>query len=356
MKIKNKMLLSIFLLVNVLIADVVEDSFKTNHSIYYSDIDSFGTDIKVKYKIWSIYSEPVIVSNAKYTNIDSELKVNGKIYKTKNIPNNILNKCSMYELKILSKLNHSNTNPLYIEFDTGVMVKNKWSFNSPESPNWDKFILNDYNGYIKKDWAKDLYNDDISFISEKITSIKFDMTAVKYWINEENLKNSKISKSQYNQIKEKINREKRKISNYISNKKEEIKNRELPKLKNVWIDEDTNLMWQDEKHSSKEWDSYQNDISFKKVGNWNYANKYCNKLQLNDFNNWRLPNIDELSEIKNKRNNFNYTKAFRGVWSYSSKGRKKLSVGYHEYDKGEDLIYTEKKSIVNFIKCVREVE
>ena len=52
------------------------------------------------------------------------------------------------------------------------------------------------------------------------------------------------------------------------------------------IDTDTQLEWQD---------SYEdNNI---KSGNWNYSITYCEDLKLDDKNDWRLPNINELKSI-----------------------------------------------------------
>jgi len=55
-----------------------------------------------------------------------------------------------------------------------------------------------------------------------------------------------------------------------------------------------NLMWQDEIYTDKESMAKGDKHSYGKVGKWKYAKRYCNKLSLNGYINWRLPTKTEL--------------------------------------------------------------
>ena len=57
------------------------------------------------------------------------------------------------------------------------------------------------------------------------------------------------------------------------------------KSQNVVIDTETKLMWQDDINVN---DNY---------GSFNQASNYCLDLSLNGFNDWYLPNLDELKTL-----------------------------------------------------------
>ena len=67
--------------------------------------------------------------------------------------------------------------------------------------------------------------------------------------------------------------------------KEKVVFQAKEKLKDIYIDKDTNLMWQD-------------DISVKTTNkNWDDAIKHCQNLTFAGYSDWRLPTIDELLSI-----------------------------------------------------------
>ena len=57
----------------------------------------------------------------------------------------------------------------------------------------------------------------------------------------------------------------------------------------IVVDNEKGLMWQDD-------DSVNNRID------WNHANAMASQLRLGNYNDWRLPSLDELLSIANKNN------------------------------------------------------
>jgi hypothetical protein len=64
----------------------------------------------------------------------------------------------------------------------------------------------------------------------------------------------------------------------------------------VAIDAKTNLVWQDEMYVREK---KNNDDE--KIGNFKYAKEYCEKLNLASHDDWRLPNVDELKTVIDKK-------------------------------------------------------
>jgi len=73
------------------------------------------------------------------------------------------------------------------------------------------------------------------------------------------------------------------------------------------IDTATHLMWQKQPLSKQDKQNYDNREEGGRVWNWSNAKKYCNNLSLVGYNDWRLPNRDELQSLitdtQNKRTN-----------------------------------------------------
>ena len=65
----------------------------------------------------------------------------------------------------------------------------------------------------------------------------------------------------------------------------------------VYIEEDAQLMWQDQKYTDKEDGAYERNCSHGKAGNWHHAMNYCERLDSAGYTDWRLPASDELQHI-----------------------------------------------------------
>ena len=301
-------LLLITLISSAIYAKEVSGTFKLN-SFRDNSGNSFDTEITVKYKIESLMGEPVVKATAKYE-VGDAVDIDGKSY-----PKSKLSKEQLAKLKIIDLVvsvpfdttyTGQGTNTLYIDISIGAIGKQgKWSFNPPNSPDWGKWI----------------YVNEYQYLDEK--------EAKKAYLG---LKRLGYGKSAYDSLAKA-----KKIEYSVSKIKPK-------KLKDIWIDEDTGLMWQDERYSQKEIENYmkyyKQHKNVGKTGSWYYAKEYCQDLILDGFNDWRLPSINELDRIKDKRNNFK-NMISRGYWSstrYNNKSAYAFSYKYYDEDKKPWLI------------------
>jgi len=119
--------------------------------------------------------------------------------------------------------------------------------------------------------------------------------------------------------------------------------------KEIVTDTTTNLQWQD-------------NIDAKTVTKtWKEAIEYCKALKLGDYTNWRLPSINELKSIINRKYiNPTISKSFKNTnitdfyWSSTTLTSSKYyarTVGFnYGYIKGFG------KRIKQYIRCVRDVK
>ncbi len=111
----------------------------------------------------------------------------------------------------------------------------------------------------------------------------------------------------------------------------------------IVIDKDTDMMWQD---SSK--------IVEK---NYNDAVKYCKNLSLGGYDNWKLPNIDELMSISDKsRNNPAIKKIFQNTknsfyWSSSKYKGDSSDAWLVNFDFGSDHYFGMSDKL--YVRCMR---
>jgi len=107
--------------------------------------------------------------------------------------------------------------------------------------------------------------------------------------------------------------------------------------KQVVIDNVTGLMWQDNNETIKIVKSWVTEANYKKQKyqdtSGDTASTYCTNLTLGDYNDWRLPTIDELANLTDygKRSPaidslfLNVDSNDRGYWSSTSNGTMSLS-------------------------------
>ncbi len=113
----------------------------------------------------------------------------------------------------------------------------------------------------------------------------------------------------------------------------------------IVLDSVSKLMWQDNINNEKLL------LSFKK------AKKYCAKLSLADFNDWRLPSINELKTIVDKTNHYNIKPFFNfikraGYWSRNGLLRSFDFYGYYmNFTSG--TVYYYNRLGAEHIRCVR---
>ncbi len=113
------------------------------------------------------------------------------------------------------------------------------------------------------------------------------------------------------------------------------------------------LLWQDQAYTATELKAYKNDINKNKVGNWNYAMRYCQELVIGKYKNWRLPQKDEL--IKSYKDNYKFKHSNQHSYWSSTLSPIDDSKYYAIYFRsGEEAIFD---GVVHYyIRCVHSVE
>lgn len=137
---------------------------------------------------------------------------------------------------------------------------------------------------------------------------------------------------------------------YYQNKK--IKDLKLLDA-NIYIDKETNTMWQNQIYSKEERNAFLDGISNNKVDTWINAKTYCSTLTLNGMTDWELPDITDLDSIfKKKKDLKDYT--LWPYWSSTTDGRNKdlaLGINFGRYD-----VLSRKKERVAYIRCFRKID
>jgi len=125
----------------------------------------------------------------------------------------------------------------------------------------------------------------------------------------------------------------------------------------IFFEESTGLMWQDDsdaKSIEKLWiteANYRLKNYFDTSGDT--ATTYCNNISLGDYNDWRLPTIDELEELYNKRSNLNnLTSSF--YWTSTSAKNDSYRAWVVHFNGGNVDHYN--KIFYGFVRCVRAGE
>ncbi len=117
----------------------------------------------------------------------------------------------------------------------------------------------------------------------------------------------------------------------------------------VFVEKDTQLMWQDQKYTDKEDGAYKRERSYGKAGNWKHAMHYCNSLDYAGYTDWRLPTSDELQHVHRIfGEEFRYNRG-DDFWSSTPTVEHKYDVVYA----ADGYIYQRKPSQSNYIRCVR---
>lgn len=120
------------------------------------------------------------------------------------------------------------------------------------------------------------------------------------------------------------------------------------KTGDVYIEHDADLMWQDELYKDYEEGAYKNERSAGKAGSWRHAKKYCRSLIYAGYSDWRLPTVNELIHLHEKRDILKYSTTADFWSSTPDKGNQYWSV----YS-ADGHPYKHHASDSQYIRCVR---
>jgi hypothetical protein len=117
----------------------------------------------------------------------------------------------------------------------------------------------------------------------------------------------------------------------------------------TYVQEETGLMWQDQKYTDAEDGAYANNRINSKVGSLKYALNYCKRLNYAGYSDWRLPTSDELVAVHRIEGQvFKYFRD-KDFWTSTptTEGR------YYVVYPADAYLYKRSKRESNYIRCVR---
>jgi len=117
----------------------------------------------------------------------------------------------------------------------------------------------------------------------------------------------------------------------------------------VYVEEDAQLMWQDQKYTDQEDGAYKRNRSYGKVGTWKHAMNYCKRLDYAGYTDWRLPTSDELLHVHGIPGEvFQYVRG-NDFWSSTPTVNNMYNVVFS----ADAYQYQRKPNQTNYIRCVR---
>lgn len=117
----------------------------------------------------------------------------------------------------------------------------------------------------------------------------------------------------------------------------------------VYSDISTKLMWQDAAYTDTDDGAYKQNKSKGKVGTWEHANHYCNRLFFHGHSDWRLPTSDELSTLHHKPAQHFMNHRDVDFWTSTPSDVEKYYVVFPV----DAYRYSRDQKEVHYIRCVR---
>lgn len=144
-----------------------------------------------------------------------------------------------------------------------------------------------------------------------------------------------------------------KKSSKISAKETVASPAKISNAKNIWINKETNLMWQNDDYKEEESNFYNSNTEGGKVFHFEGAQTYCKNLHIGGFHDWRLPKNEELVALFSKKESLKNlpSDAYEGFWSSTETPEDSSSAQFVDYYNGNTCI--SKKSYSLYVRCVR---
>ncbi len=123
--------------------------------------------------------------------------------------------------------------------------------------------------------------------------------------------------------------------------------------KNVVLDTEAELMWQDEMHTSSEREAYFSNRERGKVLSWQGAMNYCQNLNLAGYDDWYLPEEDKLKKAYKNKKNFK-KKSCLFYWSATTQTNNQDTALVTNFKN----IWTNNermKTLSSYVRCVRDL-
>ena len=123
----------------------------------------------------------------------------------------------------------------------------------------------------------------------------------------------------------------------------------------VYVENNTNLMWQDQAYTNQEDAAYKREHSHGKAGSWKHAMRYCQSLDYAGYRDWRLPTADELSHMH--RHFGQLFKHYRGddFWTSTTTVENKYYVVY-PVDAYLNKRHPNQSNYIRCVRCLTEAE
>jgi hypothetical protein len=130
----------------------------------------------------------------------------------------------------------------------------------------------------------------------------------------------------------------------------EIEGTSDPKTDLVYLQRETQLIWQDQLYTDDEVAAFKREHASGKAGDYHHAKSYCENLDYAGKVDWRLPTAQELTNIyHNNPKVFTHNKA-NDFWSSTPATRDRYYVVYPV----DAMRYARSARQSNYVRCVRK--
>jgi hypothetical protein len=168
-------------------------SFKIRHHIK-GEVEA-TVNIEVRYQLGPLLGEPVIGANARF-DLDPHIYVDNKYFPLGEIPEEVIKKISLYDLKIaIPLLEHVSGSNLYFDADMGALSHpgGDWSFNAPGSPQWERWLYMGNHDFMDKVMARSAFKNHMQWrktmswqLYERayVVSLNANFNVLKAWVKQ----------------------------------------------------------------------------------------------------------------------------------------------------------------------------